>query len=563
MDATTIVESNQDGSALDGHLNALQFAETVSSKEMKLAMMEIPTLSTDVIALAKSLQDSIALLTPHLLAIQFAVRYLFLNLYSYPLGDGIKTNLEECDDGALVNGDGCSNTCKVEPTYECNGASPSVCVNKCGNGKVDDNEVCDDGARVNGDGCSSFCQQESGWACSNPVGGASVCEQICGNGITTKDEQCDDGNANSGDGCDDCEIETGYVCSGTPSVCTTSCGDGVRVSGKEACDDGNKVNGDGCSATCTIETGYTCPTTFGQASSCTPICGDRLIKGSETCDDGNTNAGDGCSKTCAVESGYTCTGAPSVCTTICGNGKVDLGETCDDGNTKANDGCSATCTIETGFECNTGADGKSVCDTMCGNGKVEGTEECDAGRSGSEGCTADCKINPSYVCSGSPSVCYQGDSSSDDKKIPLIVGLVVGLGGALIIAIIIIIIILVVKKKKQEKDSDAIAERGDNANRKESNGDKDTIKNPKKGDETVSPNDVAIVTPGVGATSKDSSSSDSSSSSESDSDSSKSSHSSSSRSSRSSVTAPPAVVVPPTGAVSSSDGKISKTMIIF
>ncbi len=36
------------------------------------------------------------------------------------------------------------------------------------------------------------------------------------------------------------------------------------------------------------------------------VCGDGQIDGAEQCDDGNTIAGDGCSATCTVESGFTC-----------------------------------------------------------------------------------------------------------------------------------------------------------------------------------------------------------------------------------------------------------------
>jgi cysteine-rich repeat protein len=43
---------------------------------------------------------------------------------------------------------------------------------------------------------------------------------ICGNGTLDTGEACDDGNTNGNDGCTlSCAIETGYTCSGTPSVC--------------------------------------------------------------------------------------------------------------------------------------------------------------------------------------------------------------------------------------------------------------------------------------------------------------------------------------------------------
>lgn len=46
------------------------------------------------------------------------------------------------------------------------------------------------------------------------------------------------------------------------------------------------------------------------------VCGNGIIQSGETCDDANTAGADGCSATCAVESGYTCSGAPSVCSEI-------------------------------------------------------------------------------------------------------------------------------------------------------------------------------------------------------------------------------------------------------
>jgi cysteine-rich repeat protein len=85
-------------------------------------------------------------------------------------GDGaLDAGCEQCDDGNLVDGDGCDSNCT--PTG-------------CGNAIVSAGEQCDDGNLVNGDGCDSNC---------TPTG--------CGNGVMTSGEQCDDGNAVSGDGC--------------------------------------------------------------------------------------------------------------------------------------------------------------------------------------------------------------------------------------------------------------------------------------------------------------------------------------------------------------------------
>jgi cysteine-rich repeat protein len=54
----------------------------------------------------------------------------------------------------------------------------------CGNAVTEPPELCDDGNLVDGDGCDSNC---------TPTG--------CGNGVVTAGEQCDDGNTVSGDCC--------------------------------------------------------------------------------------------------------------------------------------------------------------------------------------------------------------------------------------------------------------------------------------------------------------------------------------------------------------------------
>ncbi len=142
--------------------------------------------------------------------------------------------------------------------------------------------------------------------------GNQSCDEptTCGDGLIDGQENCEDGNAASGDGCSSaCQVETGWSCSGDPSVCTEICGDGLVV-GSEQCDDGGTASGDGCDASCNVETGYSCT---GQPSACNEICGDGLIVGAEQCDDGNTMAGDGCSSQCAIEPGYACDGVPSTC----------------------------------------------------------------------------------------------------------------------------------------------------------------------------------------------------------------------------------------------------------
>jgi len=74
-------------------------------------------------------------------------------------GDGHLDAGEECDDGNLVNDDGCTNTCKLPV---------------CGDGIVQAGEQCDDGNAVNNDGCTNTCRLPA-----------------CGDGIVQAGEQCD------------------------------------------------------------------------------------------------------------------------------------------------------------------------------------------------------------------------------------------------------------------------------------------------------------------------------------------------------------------------------------
>lgn len=232
-------------------------------------------------------------------------------------------------------------------------------LSKCGDGLVnwENGETCDDGG-ANTLGCRNDCLADVGFYCE---GEPSECRSKCGDAVLASNESCDDGNFNDGDGCDfACFVEEGFFCTNSPSVCGLICGDGLQK-GDELCDDGNFVDGDGCNATCEIEPGWDC-----SADGCTAICGDGMVLPQEACDDGNLDAEDGCSAICTVETYYECWGEPSVCgekefESICGDGIVDIEainpEECDDGNDLNGDGCEA-CRVEPSFLC----DGEpSVC----------------------------------------------------------------------------------------------------------------------------------------------------------------------------------------------------------
>lgn len=193
-------------------------------------------------------------------------------------GDGVvNTASEACDDGNASNTDGCLTTCAVavcgdgfvwsgvERCDDGNSSDSDACPRTCEPARCGDGfvyagvEACDDGNRLSGDGCSPSCLLEA-----------------CGDGVVGPGEQCDDGNF---DNTDDC-----------PFTCRTArCGDGFVRAFVEGCDDANSVSGDGCSATCAVEPGYVCR---GTPSVCSEAaerrCNDAQdndLDGDVDCDD--------------------------------------------------------------------------------------------------------------------------------------------------------------------------------------------------------------------------------------------------------------------------------------
>ncbi len=127
-------------------------------------------------------------------------------------GDSVVDEGEDCDDGNLVDDDGCQSDCTITP--------------ECGDGVAEGDEECDDGNEIDNDACTNECTIQEG--------------PVCGDGVVEDEEKCDDGNNEPGDGCEpDCVPSE-------PGVC----GDGVLGFG-ELCDDGNDVNNDGCQNDCT------------------------------------------------------------------------------------------------------------------------------------------------------------------------------------------------------------------------------------------------------------------------------------------------------------------------
>lgn len=359
-------------------------------------------------------------------------------------GDGIKANVEGCDDSNLAADDGCSESCSIEDGWYCDGKSLDVgkkvcessdCYTKCGDGLNAGLELlpanCDDGNTLSGDGCNQICQVECGWYCDpgppcTPYGNASrchlkeTCNTRCGDAIQAGAETCDDGNLESGDGCTDmCTREPYFSFEAGPcleTIATPICGDahtvGYEMTDPARCEDGNLQSQDGCNSTCFTECGWTC--TGGDAESpqtCATRCGDDLLAGIEFCDDGDIQSGNGCSSTCeSWDPGFECVStacAHSYCFPVCGDNYRVADELkpgrCEDGNSIQGDGCF-NCAVECGYYCDGGGIGKvDVCHTHCGDGKfVAAHEGCDDGNNiDGDGCSALCLREPGWDCQNS------------------------------------------------------------------------------------------------------------------------------------------------------------------
>lgn len=269
-----------------------------------------------------------------------------MSCISNSCGNGIVEAGEVCDDGNVLDHDGCSADCTSDE--------------KCGNGIVDLSmgEVCDDKNQLSGDGCSADCKSD----------------ESCGNGIIDVGEMCDTGSLLQGQRCSaDCKSDM-------------RCGNGIKDEG-ELCDDHNNVNGDGCSADCLsiercgngirdgkeeCDEGADTPTCINCHI---PRCGDGIVQGKEECDTGGESVS--CTAKCTLSS--------------CGDGIVNTtaGEECDGAKKEGGHAVdTAACTSECKI-------------SRCGDGHVNTAagEQCDSAATqdgqavDAKGCTHECKLS--------------------------------------------------------------------------------------------------------------------------------------------------------------------------
>ncbi|CAI2382778.1 unnamed protein product [Moneuplotes crassus] len=182
-------------------------------------------------------------------------------------------------------------------------------------------EECEDGNSINGDGRNEGCMFETNSCSLNPI---DCFNTNCGDRIRGLLEQCDDGNNNSSDSCaSDCAQESYWTCQREntthPDQCIENCRNGRRFNSLSTyCDDSNNIPGDECSSICTVESGNICS---GGSSAdkdiCEKYCGNGKIHLDEVCDDCNFDSKDRCNSECSVEDGWICNGGSQNSSSIC------------------------------------------------------------------------------------------------------------------------------------------------------------------------------------------------------------------------------------------------------
>jgi cysteine-rich repeat protein len=293
-------------------------------------------------------------------------------------GNGLVTRDEGCDDGNNADRDGCNSECEPQDGYRCVG-EPSVCEPydpECGNGIIDRDtgERCDDDNTDADDGCSATCEVEEGYDCDGEP-------SICDNGeIPDAGPDVDAGDTGSPDGTTDS--------GGTDTAVDPVCGDGI-VTTPETCDDEDDTAGDGCSDQCRTETGFSCT---GEPSVCTPTgpCDPTACAASAgPCQFASCGADGACNVRGRPEGAACATGDVCAPFGLCAAGECDadpldcsgLDDECVRGECDAAAGGCVAVEIPEGGECGTTDDcGSGTCtDGLCVRDAEPDCTLCDGG----------------------------------------------------------------------------------------------------------------------------------------------------------------------------------------
>lgn len=288
---------------------------------------------------------------------------------------------EQCDDGNMVNGDGCDNDCNWT----------------CTQGTVNGDEVCDDLDPCNGvetctedHTCMTGTPAADGTECgTDKICKSSVCgDDVCGDMFVSTGEDCDDGNVDEGDGCDnDCT----FSCESTdPNACTPA----DPCQGQGTCDDTTHT----CEPGTPLGDNTSCGNdSYCQSGVCTPaVCPNGITEPGEDCDDNNTTEGDGCDNDCT----FSCSNPANDCPSppACNQAQCNSTNICEVVADASQDGN----TCGTNLICNNGA---CIAPTaVCGNAVVETGEDCDFG-TGNNGPGTGCENNCTFSCTTGPDSC--------------------------------------------------------------------------------------------------------------------------------------------------------------
>jgi cysteine-rich repeat protein len=290
-------------------------------------------------------------------------------------GDGVVTPPELCDDGNMINGDGCQNDC----SFSCTKGTSQ------GDAKCDDKDPCNGVETCNDNhACVSGKAPDPGTSCgTGKVCKNGACGDItCGDGFVDPGEDCDDGNIDPADGCNNCK----FTC-----TADADCKPADPCAGTGVCAANHT-----CSTKNPLADGAACPGGTCKAGACTvPSCGNGTVEAGEQCDDGNLVNGDGCNTDCKFSCANPATDCPAPLP--CNKAVCTAAKTCSTAPDAAQNG--AACGA--GLTCNNGA--CLGAGAVCGNGVIEAGEDCDFGAANGPGtgCESICK----FSCTKSPDSC--------------------------------------------------------------------------------------------------------------------------------------------------------------
>ncbi|MBI5505134.1 MAG: DUF4215 domain-containing protein [Deltaproteobacteria bacterium] len=220
-------------------------------------------------------------------------------------GDGVLGSGELCDDGNLIDGDGCDGDCTVQcPKWEVDFSLLTAAANVgalqlsvdyssaagdfAGAGPTVECTSHVSGVQFAADDDETTREVGLGWVTETGFSGPQLLA-TCTFGATGFPglEQLQLSVVDASDiDLNPISVSVGVELRETPDRfdCAAYCGDGfTQPANEETCDDGNTVNGDACSNTCQPA-----------------ICGDGVTQvGIEQCDDGNLIDADGCDAKCA------------------------------------------------------------------------------------------------------------------------------------------------------------------------------------------------------------------------------------------------------------------------